>query len=313
MSADRYEIASFDEQNLESVLDTWQKVVSHPYGSGIDETAFYERVLSNPDFDPNGMPIAKINGKTIGFALAIAPKNGLAGFLGLLVVDSSHRQKGIGTSLLENVERFLKSRGKAKVRAGYRLVSLIDGVDVAMSGYRFLLNRGFRSRGSLSLFMQMDLDAFEWSEEASGFVESNKANGIAFGLCDGSHRKSLCQFLEGLFPGGWVVSVKRAIEESPPYRVCVATRGSQVIGFAGPMRVHADGRGGFAGIGTHPDYRRRGIGTVLFQLMCAEFKKRGAKYSTLLTGLHNPAQEIYFGAGFRVHRVIDDTLAKHLS
>lgn len=52
---------------------------------------------------------------------------------------------------------------------------------------------------------------------------------------------------------------------------------------------------------------------VLFHLMCAEFQKRGAKFGTLHTGLRNPAQEIYFRAGYRVRHLVDYCLVKRLA
>jgi GNAT superfamily N-acetyltransferase len=185
-------------------------------------------------------------------------------------------------------------------------------VAVIAPGYEFLLNRGFRNRGSLFLSMQTDLDAFAWSGKVAGSIEKHRLSGIMFELCGEDHREALCRFMEESFPGGWQVSVQRALEGDPPYSVLVAVEGSRVVGAAGPLRVAADGRGRFGSIGTHLDYRRRKIGTVLFHLVCAELKKREARYSTLLTGLHSPAQEIYFNAGFRVRHLVVDNLAKRL-
>ena len=62
------------------------------------------------------------------------------------------------------------------------------------------------------------------------------------------------------------------------------------------------GRGWFCGIFTDPEYERRGIATVLFNLLMQEFIAEGATFSTLFTGVENHAQRIYLRTGFRVVR-----------
>lgn len=315
MNADKYEIVPFEESDLQPVLSIWQEAFSdRVYDFQMNEVGFRQKVLNHPSFDPNGASVARVEARAVGFALAVTPEDGEAGFLSVLAVHPAYRQKGIGAALLNRAEEFLKTLGRAEIRVGYRgnPISFAAGADVRTPGYYFLLNRGFRNRGSLSLFMEIDLNGYEWPREVSGFVEDNKTGGVRFGLCDEDHREALCRLMEERFSGGWGASIARALEGEPPYPVFVATDGPKVIGFSGPVRAQPGGRGGFTGIGTHPDYRRRKIGTVLFHLMCAEFKRRGAKYSTLHTGLHNPAQEIYLGAGFKVRHLTDYDLVKRL-
>jgi ribosomal protein S18 acetylase RimI-like enzyme len=62
------------------------------------------------------------------------------------------------------------------------------------------------------------------------------------------------------------------------------------------------GRGWFTGICTDPLYERRGIATVLFNLLMQAFIAEGAAFSTLFTGDDNHAQKVYRRAGMRVAR-----------
>ncbi len=308
-------IAPWKDGDMQPVMDLWQRVFAdRKYDFRMDEAGFRQRVLAHPDFDPEGALIARVEGRVVGFVLAVAPGRGETGYLSVLMVDSDFRQKGVGGMLMDAAEGFLAGCGNTEIRIGYKgnPVSFATGVDVKTPAYTFFLNRGFRNRGSVSLFMETTFAEFKLREEIEGFIENNRSRGILFGLCEAGHREALCAFMEALFPGGWEASVKGCLDGGPPYPVIIATDGPAVVGFAGPIRVGADGSGGFTGIGTHPDYRRGKIGTVLFNLMCAEFKKRGMVRNTLHTGLNNPAQEIYFGAGYRVRHLVDYHLVKRL-
>ncbi len=311
-----WQIVPWEERKLGAVLDLWGKVFGdRQYDFQIDEASFRSRVLEHPSFDPEGALLARAGEEVVGFVLVVAPEEGDTGYLSVVMVDPSAQGQGIGCALLERAEAFLIDRGKEEVRVGYRgnPISFATGADVRTPAYYFLLNRGFRNDGSLSLVMKLDLADFEWRDEIDGFIEENRARGIHFGLCGAEHREALCEFMEEVFPGGWEASVKRGLEGDPPYPVLIATDGARVVGFTGPVRVGEGGRGGFTGIGTHPECRRGKIGTVLFHLLCAEFKKRGAVYDILHTGVRNPAQNIYFGAGFKMMHLVDYCLVKRLT
>ena len=312
---DTLAIAPWNDEDLEPVMDLWQRVFAdRKYDFRMDEAGFRQRVLAHADFDPKGALIASVDARVVGFVLALASGPGETGYLSVLMVDSDFRKKGVGGMLLDAAAGFLSGCGKTEMRIGYKgnPISFATGVDVKTPAYTFFLNGGFRNSGSVSLFMETTFAEFELREEIEGFIEKNRSRGILFGMCEAGHREALCEFMKALFPGGWEVSVKGCMDGDPPYPVLIATDGPTVVGFAGPVHVGKDGSGGFTGIGTHPDYRRGKIGTVLFNLMCAEFKKGGVARNTLHTGLNNPAQEIYFGAGYRVRQLVDYGLVKRL-
>jgi len=161
--------------------------------------------------------------------------------------------------------------------------------------------------------MDIAFTEYAYRDEIDQHISQHSKAGIQFGLCGHEHLDGLREFMAEVFPGGWENSVNAHLEGEPPYPVLIASLGARVIGFAGPIRMGENGGGGFTGIGTHPDFRRMKIGKVLFNLMCVEFKRRGAIWNTLHTGLNNPAQEIYLNAGYRVQKLIDYNLVKPLS
>ena len=87
-----------------------------------------------------------------------------------------------------------------------------------------------------------------------------------------------------------------------PRPLLVATCDRHIVAFTGPVDKQKSGRGWFCGICTDPMFERRGIASVLFNLLMQEFIAEGASFSTLFTGETNHAQRIYLRAGFRVVR-----------
>ena len=301
---------------LDGLIDLWQRTFAdRKYDFHIDADAFRSKVLENESFDPDGALLASVDGHVVGFALAVAPEAEAHGYLSVLMVDAACRGRGIGTALLESAGSFLSAHGKEAVRVDYRgnPICFATGVDVSTPAHTFLLNRGFRNDGSLSLVMEKDLADFEWRAEIGGYIRENETRGIRFGLCGAEHREALCRLMENHFSGGWERSVKEALEGVGPYPVLVATDGDRVVGFTGPIQVRSDRRGGSQGIGADPEYRRNKIGTVLFHLQCAELKRRGATHRVLHTGMKNPAQNIYLGAGFKILHLADYSLVKQLA
>ena len=84
-----------------------------------------------------------------------------------------------------------------------------------------------------------------------------------------------------------------------PRTILAAVAEGRIVGFTGPVDKQKSGRGWFTGICTDPLYERRGIATVLFNLLMQAFVEEGAAFSTLFTGVENHAQKIYLNAGMR--------------
>ena len=90
-------IAPWKDGDMQPVMDLWQRVFAdRKYDFRMDEAGFRQRVLAHPDFDPEGALIARVEGKVVGFVLAVAPGRGETGYLSVLMVDTDFRQKGLG-------------------------------------------------------------------------------------------------------------------------------------------------------------------------------------------------------------------------
>ena len=168
-----FSIAPWKDEDLAQVMDLWQRTFAdRKYDFRMDEAGFRKRVLAHPDFDPEGAITAKVEGRIVGFGLAVAPGPGETGFLSVLIVDSDYRRIGVGGRLVDAAERFLTGCGKTEMRIGYKgnPITFATGVDMKTPTYTFFLNQGFRNRGSVSLFMETTFAEFELRDEIKSHI-----------------------------------------------------------------------------------------------------------------------------------------------
>lgn len=144
-----------DLPTIELIL---RNTVQNPYGSGkVDEGEVQmeleriKKALASPSEDAT--LIAQSEHKTVGFAFFGLPDPRLTAFTGsnpittlelkLLYVDTTRRNSGVGSQLLEAVEQEAKRRHKSKIEltSGPRYILIGSG--------RFYLKKGFRLAGTI--------------------------------------------------------------------------------------------------------------------------------------------------------------------
>jgi ribosomal protein S18 acetylase RimI-like enzyme len=287
--------------------------------------------------EANGRLVGFIHGAQKTVFLCGQTHENTPGYLTVLMVSPECRLQGVGTQLLETLLSAFRKDGKSMcacsgdnpVHLSWRVPGTsghdhnnAPGVDVDCGGYAFLQKYGF-SPLVQEIAMYMNLKDYAGSKEACDFRERLTADGIYTGrfdpslhqgldyngMCDrvGSEywRNVIRQELaawgknepcrdETLWPDG--------IKPAGPRPMLIAAHKGNMTGFTGPVDLQKSGRGWFTGICTDPLYGRRGIGTVLFDLLMQEFVLEGAAFTTLFTGAENHAQRIYTRAGLRVVR-----------
>ena len=190
----------------------------------------------------------------------------------------------------------------------------LPGVPEDSPLHAFLLAEGWRDFARMNVYLRPLAD-FRIPDGIREKIEENAAAGLAVRLWDPASDGSFAPLTDALGSDDWRRTLA-ANEASPaPLPVMIAAderaearakNGGRafVCGFAGPMRRTENGRGWFAGIGIHPDYRRRGLGAALFASLCEGLRALGADYMTLFTGSDGPAHRIYEAAGFEVRRTV---------
>lgn len=312
----KIEITGWKSEDKEDFIRVWDKSAADgELRAPIDE-AFFDRAVGDANFDFEGFFVVRVEGRPIGFGLGAVWRREVSGlevssfpgFVPFLLVDATYRRRGLGNLLLERVEGFLWEKGKEEAQVGHVYCPVAFGVDLYMGSYPllFFVNRGYKIL-SQSLFMRRELSDFELSQKVQDYLAQHQEKGITYSLCS-SQDEELLSFVGDIVGSpGWRESLRAS-----PNPALVGRFGSKIIVFMGPLEVGEDGSGQFTGIGVHPDFRRRHIASVVFALGCKEMKKSGATFSELTTNIHNPAQGVYFAAGYRGKAVLANKMIKKL-
>lgn len=317
------EIVQFNDKHIDEVIQLWNESCKDemPYKSFTRE-GFIKKFMENPNFSYKGTFVGIIDGRVMGFANGLFRKEFLPGqthentpgYLTFILIDKGYRNKGYGTDLLKAVEDYFISNGKKQIQViFFNPINLewyvpgtdghdhnnAPGVDISGPGYEFLKKNGYAER-SKELSFYLDLNQFTLSEKTLAKIEELKQKDIYVGVYDKTKHFGFDELFDDLKAEDWRKGVNDNLALDNPYPLIIASHNGKICGFTGPIKVQESGRGWFIGIGTHSAYRGLGIMTILFDMLLDGFKKAGAKFSTLFTGIENPARKTYERAGYSI-------------
>lgn len=290
--------------------------------AGLSLEKFESKLLSNED---NHHKLLIMNEERTAFAAGVIAPELNRYFVSLVIVRPDRRGQGIGSTLLRELEHRLQEEGGAAAELSFynpenfiwqepRKTGVFHpnapGVDVSGGGYIFLKNCGYRDFAMQNSYY-IDLHSYIYPEAITERIEKLAAQGYTFEVYDRMKHCKMDRLLKSLENPLWekeILSKPAVAEHGSPILVPVYEH--EVCGFTGPLRVEANGRGYFAGIGVSPQHQGKGLAKVLFSMMCENLKEQGAAYMTLFTGENNPARNIYEAAGFSIIRTWADMRKK---
>jgi ribosomal protein S18 acetylase RimI-like enzyme len=302
-----------------------------------DGDGFRRKFTEGPGREPENLLAAEEDGRICGFLHGVAPgtfpgaKAGCA-YLTTIMVAAPCRGKGTGRALLETFKERMAERGAETlyisslnpVNLEWRIPGTpghdhnnMPGADTGCAGYGFLEKSGFTERYR-EVAMYMALEGWRLPPAIEGIRERLRSEGIETGPYDPERNCGFDRMCDAVGSDYWrdVLRTEIAAWKSGkpnadprmwadgipprgPRTLLTAVRGDQIIGFTGPVDLQKSGRGWFTGICTDPSCERKGIATVLFNLLMDAFVREGAAFSTLFTGLENHARKVYERAGMR--------------
>lgn len=319
-------IRAFETCDLPEVLRLWNEsaaageVAYKPLTAEIFQTKF----LLNPHYGPEYSLAAEEGGHVIGFINGICKKfflpkethENTSAYLTVIFVDKAYRRQGVGTALLTALTDAFSRAGKKTVScSGNNPVNLpwlvpgtqghdhnnAPGVEVDCPGYGFLLKQGFEGKYS-EVAMYLNLADYVSPPGLMALQAKLEAEGIATGRYDISLGCDFDRMCDRVGSEYWRKVLYDETHAKNPRPILAAVHQGHIVGFTGPVDKEPSGRGWFTGICTDPVFERKGIATVLFNLLMQEFIACGAVFSTLFTGKENHAQRLYLRTGFQVVR-----------
>src|SRR5207244_519129 len=147
------------------------------HADAISENRFTRQVLLDANFRADAAPVAKRDGRVVGFCLSIArevplenaPPDADRGYVTLLAVKPGEQRRGIGTKLLARAEEYLCAQARKLVMvSSYAPGYFIPGVDVR--AYEPAL-RFFAKHGYKEVYRPLAMEASLWNFSVPPWVK----------------------------------------------------------------------------------------------------------------------------------------------
>ena len=275
------ETRPLEAADLPAAASLCQAEIAHlPFSEAI----LQDRVLDDPDFDPDLNPTVWQGERLVGLACGAPSSEELqtAGGVKLFAVARDMRRQGIATRLFDHIEDRLTGRGASEslaIIAGNN--RFMQGLDLRYTeALCFLEARGYERAGD---GMDMDVDLRNTPLDTSEReAELEREHGLRVRRLTMDDYQKAWDYVEREFeypsalataPVGrrWAYLATSGLKLDPP-TLWMAERDGEFCGFA-VTDVAAPERLGPMGVS--PEVRKLGVGTVLLKRALADLRARG--------------------------------------
>ncbi|HCC31321.1 MAG TPA: hypothetical protein DEQ03_14920 [Marinilabiliales bacterium] len=238
-----------------------------------------EKLYGDPDWNPSRTWIAELDDQIVGFMLGVTRniRGTNYGYIKLMGVEPSVRRKKIATQLFSTLESQFIQEGMNIFRIyDVPLNYYMPGIDPRYTpAICFAQKMGFTHFGD-SVNMQVDLNDRDW--EVSPQLEQLKKEDISIYRATVEDKPELFGFISTEW-ALWQNELEMAYR-SKPVSIHIARYKGKIKAFSA-YDGNNQGTGWFGPMGTHPDLRGKGIGTLLLYLCLNDIIKQGLKTATI--------------------------------
>ncbi|MGQ9632592.1 MAG: GNAT family N-acetyltransferase [bacterium] len=296
------QIRSYDMGDESEVVKLWNLCLLR---DTITPRRFEDKVLLDPNFDPDGCRLAYEDEKLVGFALAIArsytwwhyPLQEDRGWIVAIFVHPDRRRRGIGSALLEEALGFLRSRDRRMaILSDYSPNYFLPGPDPEAypGSVPFFEKCGFRVEDEV-VGMGRPLYDFTVPREIWDTEENLQREGIHIEYFGPEYILPTINFFKANFPNWSYYFYRKMTREDPSDEIVIALKDREVIGYC--QQLEGDHVGPF---GVADAFRNRKIGTVMLYKLLERMRQKEHKFAWF--SMTERARSYYERAGFIVTR-----------
>lgn len=311
----RGRIRELRADDLGQVAELWNKSLAAAYRMpSVDKDRLEALTLGRQTFDREASFIAEEAGKLTGFIISFADQELendsfwhmiVAGWIGALIVDPSFRQRGLGSQLLERAEKVHRNKGRLLLFVGGgegRVHNLLPGLEEEwVEGKQFFEQREYRLVRR-TCFVNIDVSNYKFPPRLKNQQRELERQGFSISRSRREEKDAYERFRLDLKHPEVGKALGRWWEDPSAY--IVARAGKRIVGEVSGMHITEERKGGYGGITTLPEFRRRGIGKVMLAVAVDFLKREGACTMPLWT---RPAtyEKFYAKLGFWVEKNYD--------
>lgn len=296
-----------------SFIQAWNAAMP---ADGITERVLIQRILTDPNFDPDGLLIAVQEDSIVGGLVALTRQTPMAGtdlepdtgWITAFFVRPEFRQQGIAAALITAAEEFFKTRQRTTIYfASYAPNYFVPGIDrhAYPAGAAWLERQGFSVLYQCAA-MDRNLVGFEIPDDVRAVEQARRAEGYVVEPLTLPYVFPVIAFTDQEFDPDWTRAIRDALRAGVPARqILIARKQEQIVGFC--LYGGYDGIGDrFGPFGVAQSLRGTGLGKVLLYRCLEQMRWDGLHGAWFLwTGEKEPAGHLYRRAGFSVTRRFD--------
>ena len=264
------EIRSFEEKNFYQLLDLCNTFMEY---DNFSETLLREKVIEEPEFKAELALTAWDKDKLVGFMFAVIHtiRSENIGFIKLMVVDKQYRRQGIANEMYKRIEKIFKDQGAETARIydvpfNYYMPGIDPRYTAALA---FAERNGFERYGdTANMTASLQDQDFSTEKEEAALEEE----GITICRAGYDDVEEVMDFIKEHF-ALWVNEIKNTYN-SIPVSLHIARLNGKVRAFSA-HNGNNFGTGWFGPMGTHPDLRGKGIGSILLKRCLQDMKDWG--------------------------------------
>lgn len=271
-----YSIRTYQPSDFDQVLDLLN---NNKEFDQFTPELLHEKLYDDPDWNNQLALVVESDKIIIGFMQGVIRliRGEKLGYIKLMVVESKFQRQGVASQMYNAIEEKLIADDVKKIRIyDSPLNYFMPGIDPRYTAaVCFALKNGFKHIGD-AINMKVDLNYSHWKTDEQ--IDEFKKQGIEILRAGAKDREQLFELISEEW-ALWRNELEMAYKSNPA-ALFVAKLKGKVKAFAA-YNGNNIGTGWFGPMGTHPDLRGKGVGSLLLYLCLADMKKMGLKESTI--------------------------------